>query len=133
QQTFTNMIHQDMEFFDNPLYNTGFLSSVLSADCEACKVITGQNFSMLVMNILSLVIAAVIALVSAWKLALIAVAIYLCVAPVFAFQAQFIKSTAIMAGSVEDMDSPAFVLNELVTNLKMVCAYSLQPKMAADY
>nr|XP_027202829.1 uncharacterized protein LOC113796728 [Dermatophagoides pteronyssinus] len=44
---FTNLIYQDMEFFDNPKNNHGHLSSVISADCQTVKIVSTGDFFLL--------------------------------------------------------------------------------------
>lgn len=132
-KAYNSMLHQDMEFFDDPANNVGFLSSVLSADCETAKGLTGPNMALNVQNLVSLIIGLIIAVVANWRLGLVGSCVYLLVIPISWIQAKQIKSTGIVHGSIDDLESPAFVLNELVTNLKTVAAYNLQADMEEQY
>eukprot|EP01055_Gregarina_sp_Pseudo9_P000106 Gregarina_sp_Pseudo_9__105@NODE_106_length_4254_cov_20_974140_g98_i0_p1_GENE_NODE_106_length_4254_cov_20_974140_g98_i0NODE_106_length_4254_cov_20_974140_g98_i0_p1_ORF_typecomplete_len1335_score339_37ABC_tran/PF00005_27/1_4e43ABC_tran/PF00005_27/1_3e37ABC_membrane/PF00664_23/2_4e43ABC_membrane/PF00664_23/3_3e40SMC_N/PF02463_19/34SMC_N/PF02463_19/2_4e07SMC_N/PF02463_19/38SMC_N/PF02463_19/3_3e05AAA_21/PF13304_6/3_8e05AAA_21/PF13304_6/3_1e05TniB/PF05621_11/0_0001TniB/PF05621_11/0_23TniB/PF05621_11/0 len=133
ENIFSSMLHQDMEFFDNPLHNTGFLSSILSADCETAKMITGANLSVQIQNGFRLIAAVIIAFTAKPALAAVAASLYVIAIPAAIIQSKFTKTTAIDIKKLSDVESPAFVLNEAITNLKSVASYSLQELCVKQY
>eukprot|EP01054_Gregarina_sp_Poly1_P001485 Gregarina_sp_Poly_1__1484@NODE_1371_length_4272_cov_409_771225_g159_i3_p1_GENE_NODE_1371_length_4272_cov_409_771225_g159_i3NODE_1371_length_4272_cov_409_771225_g159_i3_p1_ORF_typecomplete_len1323_score245_79ABC_tran/PF00005_27/8_2e44ABC_tran/PF00005_27/3_6e38ABC_membrane/PF00664_23/1_3e40ABC_membrane/PF00664_23/2_7e41SMC_N/PF02463_19/33SMC_N/PF02463_19/1_6e06SMC_N/PF02463_19/6_8SMC_N/PF02463_19/0_0013AAA_21/PF13304_6/0_00027AAA_21/PF13304_6/1_8e06TniB/PF05621_11/0_0016TniB/PF05621_11/0_029TniB/P len=130
---FGNMLHQDMEFFDNPQHNTGFLSSVLSADCETARMITGANLSIQIQNAFRLLIAVGIGFYTKPLLALVSMALYFIAVPASLVQSKFTRTTAIDISKLTDEESPAFVLNEAITNLRTIAAYGLQQNLFESY
>eukprot|EP01053_Blabericola_migrator_P001250 Blabericola_migrator_1__1249@NODE_1321_length_4808_cov_128_122759_g890_i0_p1_GENE_NODE_1321_length_4808_cov_128_122759_g890_i0NODE_1321_length_4808_cov_128_122759_g890_i0_p1_ORF_typecomplete_len1301_score241_60ABC_tran/PF00005_27/1e43ABC_tran/PF00005_27/1_2e37ABC_membrane/PF00664_23/2e41ABC_membrane/PF00664_23/1_6e39SMC_N/PF02463_19/35SMC_N/PF02463_19/4_5e07SMC_N/PF02463_19/11SMC_N/PF02463_19/2_2e05AAA_21/PF13304_6/0_00014AAA_21/PF13304_6/2_8e05AAA_15/PF13175_6/0_0014AAA_15/PF13175_6/7_5e05TniB/ len=133
KKIFRSLMYQDMEFYDNPAHNTGFLSSILSADCETAKMITGANLSIQVQNGFRLIVAVIIGLYTKPLLALVCMALYVLAIPAAIIQSRFTKTTAIDISQLSDESSPAFVLNEGITNLKTVAAYGLQEDLRAMY
>ncbi|EZG61984.1 putative multidrug resistance protein-like transporter family ATP-binding cassette domain protein [Gregarina niphandrodes] len=133
KETFENVLYQDMEFFDNPAFNTGFLSSVLSADCEMAKTITGLNFIMTYRMIVTLIIGIIIAFTASWKIALVVGGMWCVILPLYALQVQLTKGTSIQVGKTDEVGSPAFVFNEIMMNLKTVAAFNLQLTMEQHY
>eukprot|EP01053_Blabericola_migrator_P000143 Blabericola_migrator_1__142@NODE_1037_length_5638_cov_10_655717_g714_i0_p1_GENE_NODE_1037_length_5638_cov_10_655717_g714_i0NODE_1037_length_5638_cov_10_655717_g714_i0_p1_ORF_typecomplete_len1412_score372_57ABC_membrane/PF00664_23/2_6e42ABC_membrane/PF00664_23/1_3e49ABC_tran/PF00005_27/2_9e40ABC_tran/PF00005_27/8_8e36AAA_21/PF13304_6/6_7e06AAA_21/PF13304_6/5e06SMC_N/PF02463_19/18SMC_N/PF02463_19/2_2e05SMC_N/PF02463_19/51SMC_N/PF02463_19/9_6e05TniB/PF05621_11/0_0034TniB/PF05621_11/0_21TniB/PF05621 len=133
KRVFANTIHQDAEFFDDPRYNTGFLSSVLSADCENMKNVTGQNVSTHVQTVFTCVVSLIIAFVADSRVAAVAIALYFVAVPSGIVQSKLTKPVVINPNSINDEASAAFVLNETVTNLKTIAAYGLQKDMQAMY
>eukprot|EP01054_Gregarina_sp_Poly1_P010731 Gregarina_sp_Poly_1__10730@NODE_815_length_6185_cov_430_635665_g159_i1_p1_GENE_NODE_815_length_6185_cov_430_635665_g159_i1NODE_815_length_6185_cov_430_635665_g159_i1_p1_ORF_typecomplete_len936_score181_49ABC_tran/PF00005_27/1_2e38ABC_tran/PF00005_27/2_8e37ABC_membrane/PF00664_23/2e41AAA_21/PF13304_6/6_5e05AAA_21/PF13304_6/2_1e05TniB/PF05621_11/0_00055TniB/PF05621_11/0_16TniB/PF05621_11/1_3SMC_N/PF02463_19/12SMC_N/PF02463_19/1_7e05SMC_N/PF02463_19/13SMC_N/PF02463_19/0_00091AAA_15/PF13175_6/0_0012 len=133
RKIFVNMLHQDMEFFDNPVHNTGFLSSILSADCETARMITGANLSIQIQNVFRLLAAICIAFSANAALAAVASSLYLLAVPAAFLQSKFTKTASVDINKLTELESPAFVLNEVVTNLRTIAAYGLQELSVAQY
>eukprot|EP01053_Blabericola_migrator_P002223 Blabericola_migrator_1__2222@NODE_1612_length_4168_cov_754_801268_g1050_i0_p1_GENE_NODE_1612_length_4168_cov_754_801268_g1050_i0NODE_1612_length_4168_cov_754_801268_g1050_i0_p1_ORF_typecomplete_len1335_score268_39ABC_membrane/PF00664_23/7_5e42ABC_membrane/PF00664_23/3_8e43ABC_tran/PF00005_27/5_2e42ABC_tran/PF00005_27/1_1e35SMC_N/PF02463_19/27SMC_N/PF02463_19/4_2e07SMC_N/PF02463_19/7_2SMC_N/PF02463_19/0_00014TniB/PF05621_11/1_5e05TniB/PF05621_11/0_019TniB/PF05621_11/0_38AAA_21/PF13304_6/0_0011AAA len=133
KEVFTSMLHQDMEFFDNPAHNTGFLSSILSSDCETAKLIVGTNLSIQVQNLFRLVVSVIIAFTAKPALAAVAASPYVIALPAAFLQSKYTKTSSVDIKKLSDIESPAFILNEAVTNLRTIAAYGLQEAKIHQY
>eukprot|EP00923_Selenidium_pygospionis_P019513 GHVN01034127.1.p1 GENE.GHVN01034127.1~~GHVN01034127.1.p1 ORF type:complete len:529 (+),score=57.43 GHVN01034127.1:1287-2873(+) len=69
QKTFTNLMYQDIAFYDKPENNTGYLAGVLAGDCALTRSLAGDNLSLVVQNISTLLAGIIISFSTAPKLA----------------------------------------------------------------
>ncbi|KAH9513517.1 Multidrug resistance protein 1 [Bulinus truncatus] len=70
QMTFTNILRQDVEYFDHPKHSTGALTTRLATDASMVKNATGIRLSTIIQSIASMGAGIGIAFAFGWKLAL---------------------------------------------------------------
>ncbi|CAL1527237.1 unnamed protein product [Lymnaea stagnalis] len=70
QQTFQNILRQDVEYFDSPKHSTGALTTRLATDASMIKNATGIRLAVIVQSITSMGAGLGIAFAYGWKLAL---------------------------------------------------------------
>ncbi|XP_055388386.1 LOW QUALITY PROTEIN: ATP-dependent translocase ABCB1-like [Condylostylus longicornis] len=136
---FEKMLYQDMSFFDHPDHTTGTLSQILSSDVLLIKGWSGDNIGIIIQNVASMVAGVIIAFTANAKLAAVALAAFLVMIPASAARMKFMKgSTKEIEEGAEVIDccdksvsliSPqtaGYVINETITNIRIVTAYNLQ-------
>lgn len=69
---FSNIVRQEMSFFDKEENSSGTLTAQLSTDPTKLQEMLGQNFGILTIAMVSLVSCSLLALIVGWKLALVA-------------------------------------------------------------
>ncbi|KNC82823.1 hypothetical protein SARC_04906 [Sphaeroforma arctica JP610] len=130
--TFSNLIRQDIAFFDDESNNTGSLTARLATDATLVKDVSGQNQGRIVQNMSTLVTAMVIAFVlGSWKVTLVLLALFPLLIGVSTLQIKFIQ-----AGAKDANDSVAAsgkLATEAVGNIRTVKAFGLQRPIAANY
>eukprot|EP01053_Blabericola_migrator_P004392 Blabericola_migrator_1__4391@NODE_235_length_10999_cov_256_628796_g200_i0_p1_GENE_NODE_235_length_10999_cov_256_628796_g200_i0NODE_235_length_10999_cov_256_628796_g200_i0_p1_ORF_typecomplete_len657_score136_95ABC_membrane/PF00664_23/6_1e50ABC_tran/PF00005_27/8_1e42SMC_N/PF02463_19/68SMC_N/PF02463_19/7_2e08AAA/PF00004_29/1_7e03AAA/PF00004_29/3e06AAA_21/PF13304_6/2_1e05AAA_15/PF13175_6/0_00033TniB/PF05621_11/0_14TniB/PF05621_11/2_6AAA_5/PF07728_14/0_0019AAA_22/PF13401_6/0_0036AAA_16/PF13191_6/0_00 len=132
---FTEMIYQDIAFFDESEHTTGKLSEILSADPVACRGWVGDNLGIYLQNATALVAAIVISFIASAKLAGVCLGGFALMIPAV------IVESKMMGGQTEEFGSNAqqgtettgYILNEVIMNLRTVAAYTLESRMNSKY
>lgn len=69
-EIFNNTLRQDMTFFDNPNHGTGALVSRLSTEPTSLQELLSMNVALIMINIVTVLSSAILAIVYGWKLGL---------------------------------------------------------------
>ncbi|GFN90381.1 multidrug resistance protein 1-like, partial [Plakobranchus ocellatus] len=73
-KSFTSILRQDVEYFDDPKHSTGALTTRLATDASMVRMATGIRLAMIVQSITSMAAGITIAFWFGWKLALLILA-----------------------------------------------------------
>lgn len=92
RRVFRTVMYQDMEFFDDPLNNTGRISSIITADCGLTRGVTGANGALICQSIATLVVAMVFAFLGHPALAAVCCSTYFLLIPAIYLQMSFTKA-----------------------------------------
>ena len=74
--SFTAMLRQDMEFFDDPLNGTGSLTSKLSEDAEKIQTLTGVTLGTIFQLTISLSVSLGASFYYSWRMTLVVLAVF---------------------------------------------------------
>ncbi|KAL5207905.1 hypothetical protein ABZP36_032340 [Zizania latifolia] len=77
--SFSQVVYQDIGWFDDPTNSSGAIGARLSADATSMKSIAGDVFSLIVQSISTAIVGIVIAMIANWKLASIVLCFIPCV------------------------------------------------------
>ncbi|KAH7113669.1 hypothetical protein B0J13DRAFT_656928, partial [Dactylonectria estremocensis] len=69
-EIFNNTLRQDMTFFDDPDHNTGALVSRLSTEPTSLQELLSMNVALIMINIVTVLSSAILAIAYGWKLGL---------------------------------------------------------------
>ncbi|KAH7112747.1 hypothetical protein B0J13DRAFT_657575 [Dactylonectria estremocensis] len=69
-EIFNNTLRQDMTFFDDPDHNTGALVSRLSTEPTSLQELLSMNVALIMINIITVLSSAILAIAYGWKLGL---------------------------------------------------------------
>ncbi|KPM36679.1 Multidrug resistance protein 1 [Neonectria ditissima] len=69
-EIFDNTLRQDMTFFDNPDHGTGALVSRLSTEPTSLQELLSMNVTLIMINVVTVLSSAILAIVYGWKLGL---------------------------------------------------------------
>ena len=119
---FTQILRQDMSFFDTPGRDAGTLSGMLSGDCEAIHQLCGPAIGIRIQTGCTVVVGVVIGLCYQWKLALIATA---CL-PLIMFASLMQQMMMIGANQQKEGDSDDTVVTEALSNVRTVTSFNLK-------
>lgn len=128
--TFESIIYQDMEFFDNPKHTTGTLSEVLSSDTRAVRGWIADNTGIYLNTTVSIIAALIISMLASPKLAGVCLGACLILVPAIILETKFLQ------GAGNDGNSnitSGFIMNETITNIRVVAAFSLEHEMCARF
>ena len=122
---FYSILRQDMTFFDTPGRDSSSLASILSSDTEVVHGLWGPSIGTNLRIVTTMVIGLVVALVYAWRVALVVLATIPCFMIVIVGAAMILKFI-----NVTD-DSP--IKAEALTNIRTVVSLNLQDIMIGRY
>eukprot|EP01071_Lankesteria_metandrocarpae_P010951 Lankesteria_metandrocarpae@DN5386_c0_g2_i1.p1 len=129
--TFDALLHQEISFFDSPENSTGSLSSILSSEVMLVKGWISDNTGIYVQNFATLIYAIIIAFIASPQLAGVTLAGFFILMPASYFEMQAMKGSSDDVGAAAT--KPGFILNETVSNIKIVTSFCLQKEMRRNY
>ncbi|KMU78210.1 lipid A export ATP-binding/permease protein msbA [Coccidioides immitis RMSCC 3703] len=129
---FGAMLSQDIAFFDNPDNSSGSLTARLSTDPQALQDLISSNIGLILIVIVNLVSCTILALVTQWKLAL--VALFGCLPALF--MAGFTRMRMEMKSQDKNaklyLESARFA-SEAVGAIRTVSSLTLESKVYDSY
>lgn len=126
---FGSMLRQNIPFFDDPVNSSGALLNILISDTGLLKVWGGEILALYIQCGTAVVAAMIISMIASWKLGLLSSCAIIILAPLNILHSKFSsgkKRTSSALGVQE-------LLNEVVTNIRIVNAYNLQPSMSLKF
>lgn len=131
-QTFASMLKQDMKWFDEPAHTSGTLSSMLSNDTAAVKIIAGEIQGRKVQNIIVMAFATVLAFaVGSWQATLVFLGVVPFIVATIALD-QRITWYAEAEGD-RSLATAGRLANEMVRNVETITEHNLQERVLAEY
>ncbi|XP_062218589.1 ABC transporter B family member 9-like isoform X2 [Phragmites australis] len=129
--TFQSLVHQEVAWFDDPSNSSGALSARLYIDALNIRRLVGDNLSILVQCIVTLIAGFSIAFASDWKLTLIVI----CVIPLMGsqnyIQVKFLK------GFSEDAkvmyEDASQVVTEAIGSIRTVASFCAEKRVITSY
>ncbi|KAH0473583.1 MAG: hypothetical protein KVP17_003147, partial [Porospora cf. gigantea B] len=128
--TFSNIIHQDIGFFDNSAHNTGALSELMASDCITINSWANTGVGVLLQNLGAIIVALFISFSVSWKLTLVTLAGFVILVPASVMEMKVLASTTKESNKE---GSSGFLLNEVIVNVKTVKAFGLQQVLGSEY
>eukprot|EP01134_Creolimax_fragrantissima_P004039 CFRG4039T1 len=130
--TFSNLIRQDIGFFDDEDNNTGSLTARLATEATLVKEISGQNQGRIVQNISTLTSAMIIAFaLGSWKVTLVLLSLFPLLIAVTTVQTKFIQRGA--ESSNDSIAASGKVATEAISSIRTVKAFGLQQRIVTNY
>ncbi|TYZ58882.1 hypothetical protein PybrP1_007159 [[Pythium] brassicae (nom. inval.)] len=130
--TFASMLKQDMKWFDAPGHSAGALSTMLSNDTAAVKIIAGEIQGRKVQNLVVIAFATALAFaVGSWQSTLV----FLGVVPFIVATVIVDQRTAWYAEEAGDrsLATAGRLANEIVHNAQTITEHNLQERVLAAY
>eukprot|EP01069_Polyplicarium_translucidae_P010732 Polyplicarium_translucidae@DN3394_c0_g1_i5.p1 len=127
---FSDLMYQDIGFFDNPQNATGNLAEILSSDCVLVKGWVGTNLGLGIQNVSSLIAGLIIAFAASAELAAVTLGAFAVMVPASFMEMKFMMTNVTVE---EGEDTASFVMHETITGIRTVAAYGLQDAMAKDH
>ncbi|EZG53101.1 transporter ATP-binding cassette domain protein [Gregarina niphandrodes] len=136
-----SFLHQEIGFFDNTKKAGGaYLADVVAADPKLVATNVCNNMVIIISTISALTAALIVGFIASPKLAGVAIATFVFMAPGAVLESQVTMSGDSSSLSEEDIargevdvDTTAYILLESMQNIKTVQAYSLQELMLDRY
>ncbi|KAE8791088.1 ABC transporter B family member 4-like [Hordeum vulgare] len=129
--SFQSIVHQEVAWFDDPRNFSGALGARLSIDSSNVRRLVGDNLSLMVQIISTLVTGAVIALVADWKLALIII----CVSPLTGIQGY--ANVKFLNGFSQDAkimhEDASQVATDAVSSIRTVASFCSEKRITRIY
>ncbi|XP_044969027.1 ABC transporter B family member 4-like [Hordeum vulgare subsp. vulgare] len=129
--SFQSIVHQEVAWFDDPRNSSGALGARLSIDSSNVRRLVGDNLSLMVQIISTLVTGAVIALIADWKLALIII----CVSPLTGIQGY--ANVKFLNGFSQDAkimhEDASQVATDAVSSIRTVASFCSEKRITRIY
>uniref|UniRef100_A0ACD5Y0L9 Uncharacterized protein n=1 Tax=Avena sativa TaxID=4498 RepID=A0ACD5Y0L9_AVESA len=129
--SFRSIVHQEVAWFDDPKNSSGALGARLSIDASNVRRLVGDNLSLIIQIISTLITGLVIALIADWKLALI----ILCVIPLVGIQSyvqvKFLKGFSQDAKMMYEDASQ--VATDAISSIRTVASFCSEKRITRIY
>eukprot|EP00920_Eleutheroschizon_duboscqi_P008966 GHVT01020504.1.p1 GENE.GHVT01020504.1~~GHVT01020504.1.p1 ORF type:complete len:837 (-),score=190.15 GHVT01020504.1:970-3480(-) len=134
-RAFSNLMYQEISFFDHPVYNPAALASTLSADVALVQGGTTANLAVGIQAMSALVTGVVIAFLASPKLAAIVLAMFFILVPAGAIEGKFMMTDdmAQNADALDDVTTPGYVMSETLSGIRVVASFGLERFMLSRY
>ncbi|RNF25640.1 ATP-binding cassette, sub-family B (MDR/TAP), member 1 [Trypanosoma conorhini] len=126
---FSQILRQDMSFFDIPGRDAGTLSGMLSGDCEAVHQLWGPSIGLKAQTFCTIAVGVVIAFIYQWKLALVALA---CV-PLVALGNLVQHQVALGLTQKNQGTASDTVVTEALSNIRTVTSFNIKDDRVAIF
>ena len=126
---FKAMLRQDIGWFEKAENALGVLTSCLAADVKIVKLASGQSFAGYMQVLSALLTGLIIAFRASWQVALVCFAVVPLMTVSEYFQNEGIKQGDGQTRS--KMDNAVAMLNEMITGIREVQAFSMQTEVIA--
>lgn len=127
---FKSLMKQEIGWYDMEENNSGAIAARLAKEVQLISDATGGNLSRMVMNLFSLGIGIVLALIISWKLALVSIATVPLNAIGAAFQLAMLSGSS---GSSSDVSKAGQVVNEAVVGIRTVATLGMETRLVHMY
>eukprot|EP01012_Entosiphon_sulcatum_P031341 TRINITY_DN393_c0_g1_i1.p1 TRINITY_DN393_c0_g1~~TRINITY_DN393_c0_g1_i1.p1 ORF type:complete len:1254 (+),score=232.49 TRINITY_DN393_c0_g1_i1:49-3762(+) len=128
---FSNILRQDMAFFDNKDHSTGALCNLLSTSATKVQAIFGPTIGMHVQNVLTLGVGLGIAFSQSWKLTLIALIGLPLLAVTGAVNVKVMQGFSEKGGGMYATANT--IALESLSNIRLVTAFNMQDQLILRY
>ncbi|VAH24306.1 unnamed protein product [Triticum turgidum subsp. durum] len=129
--SFQSIVHQEVAWFDDPRNSSGALGARLSIDALNVRRLVGDNLSLIVQIISTLVTGVFIAMIADWKLALILI----CVIPLVGLQGY--AHVKFIGGFSQDAkmmhEDASQVATDAVISIRTVASFCSQKRITRIY
>ncbi|OEH80457.1 ATP-binding sub-family b (mdr tap) related protein [Cyclospora cayetanensis] len=129
ERAFTNIVHQDIAFFDDTKNNTGILCSILSADVASVTTAATGNFVSAFHGFFSFAVGIAIGFWYSWRLALVLLATFILSAGAVAVDHALNRPALNAAGGSSKKkkeDSASATFAEAVSGIRVVMSFGLE-------
>jgi ATP-binding cassette subfamily B (MDR/TAP) protein 1 len=131
-QLFRNMLRQDQKFFDTPGRDVGSLGKVLEGDTEAVHLLWGPALGFKVQMFCNIAGGVIVALIFAWKLALVIIATLPVMVGAGVVQQLIIVGLQNHVESKNEDDEDDVVVESL-TNIRTIAAFNMADRQMAIF
>uniref|UniRef100_A0A8R7P8S3 ABC transporter B family member 4 n=3 Tax=Triticum urartu TaxID=4572 RepID=A0A8R7P8S3_TRIUA len=129
--SFQSIVHQEVAWFDDPRNSSGALGARLSIDASNVRRLVGDNLSLMVQIISTLVTGVVIAMIADWKLAFIII----CVIPLVGIQGY--ANVKFLNGFSQDAkmmhEDASQVATDAVSSIRTVASFCSEKRITRIY
>ncbi|OEL15026.1 ABC transporter B family member 11 [Dichanthelium oligosanthes] len=129
--SFTQVVYQEIGWFDDPLNSSGAIGSRLSTDAASIRGIAGDVLSLIVQNISTAIVGIVIAMVANWKLACIVVCFVPCVFAQSYAQSRFMRGFSADAKKIYEQAST--IASDAIGNIRTVASFCVEDRIVENY
>eukprot|EP00917_Polyrhabdina_sp_WS-2016_P007857 GHVP01017563.1.p1 GENE.GHVP01017563.1~~GHVP01017563.1.p1 ORF type:complete len:1087 (+),score=218.99 GHVP01017563.1:278-3538(+) len=129
--SFTEIVHKEIGFFDNPLHTPGSLSAALSTDIPRIKGWVGDNLGLIIQAASSVIAGVAVSFSANVKLAAACLLVFSIMAPASALEMKAMQGNS--KDLEEESGSSGAVVHEVITNIRTVNAFSLQDEFLVKY
>ncbi|CAL1269177.1 unnamed protein product [Larinioides sclopetarius] len=130
-ETFTNILRQDITWFEDQRHNSGKLASRLSNDIPLMQSAAGFRIALVITSFVSIFTSITIAFIIGWKLALV---LFIAVPIILASGAVQMKmSKANQKRDADLMATASEIASEAIENIKTVQALTLETRFYERY
>ncbi|KAF8792180.1 ATP-dependent translocase ABCB1 like protein [Argiope bruennichi] len=130
-QTFSNVLRQDIAWFDDYRHTSGKLASRLATDIPLMKSAGGLRIGTVISGVVTLLASITIAFVFGWKLALALILVVPILLSAGAMQMKISKGNQIR--DAELMSLASEIASESIENIKTVQSFSLENRFYERY
>ncbi|GBL74148.1 Multidrug resistance protein 1 [Araneus ventricosus] len=130
-QSFTNILRQDIAWFDDFRHTSGKLASRLATDIPLVKTAAGVRIGTVISAIVTLVASITIAFIFGWKLALALIIVVPILLVAGAVQMKTLKGN--QKRDAELMSNASEVASEAIENIKTVQSLTLEERFYERY
>ncbi|KAF8790548.1 ATP-dependent translocase ABCB1 like protein [Argiope bruennichi] len=130
-QSFTNIIRQDIAWFDDDRHSSGKLASRLATDIPLVKTAAGVRIGTVISAVVTLVASITIAFIFGWKLALALIVVVPILLVAGALQMKTLKGN--QKRDAELMSNASEVASEAIENIKTVQSLTLEERFYERY
>ncbi|CAO2038517.1 unnamed protein product [Urochloa humidicola] len=129
--SFTQVVYQEIGWFDDPLNSSGAIGSRLSTDAASIRSIAGDVLALIVQNISTVIVGIVIAMVANWKLACIVVCFVPCVFAQSYAQTRFMRGFSADAKKIYEQAS--IIASDAIGNIRTVASFCVEERIVENY
>ncbi|CAN6278442.1 unnamed protein product [Urochloa humidicola] len=129
--SFTQVVYQEIGWFDDPLNSSGAIGSRLSTDAASIRSIAGDVLALIVQNISTVIAGIVIAMVANWKLACIVVCFVPCVFAQSYAQTRFMRGFSADAKKIYEQAST--IASDAIGNIRTVASFCIEERIVENY
>ncbi|KAJ3689475.1 hypothetical protein LUZ61_018639 [Rhynchospora tenuis] len=129
--TFKRVIHQEINWFDEPQNSSGSISARLSTDPVNVKRLVGDNLAMNVQTLATVISGFLVAIIANWKLTLIILVVIPLVGLQAYFQVKFLKGFSANAKTM--FEEASQVANDAVSGIRTVASFCMEQKVIETY
>ncbi|KAJ3695665.1 hypothetical protein LUZ60_001042 [Juncus effusus] len=129
--TFTSVIHQEINWFDEPENSSGSIGARLSTDALNVKRLVGDNLALNVQTTATVIAGFLVALTASWKLTLVIIGVIPLVGLQGYFQVKFLRGFSANAKTMYEEASQ--VANDAVSGIRTVASFCAEQKVIEMY
>ncbi|KAG7632891.1 ABC transporter-like [Arabidopsis suecica] len=127
EQMLSKILTFEVNWFDIDDNSSGAICSRLAKDANVVRSMVGDRMSLLVQTISAVIIACIIGLVIAWRLAIVMISVQPLIVVCFYTQRVLLKSLSEKASKAQDESSK--LAAEAVSNIRTITAFSSQERI----
>ncbi|KAJ3685940.1 hypothetical protein LUZ61_015104 [Rhynchospora tenuis] len=129
--TFKSVVHQDINWFDEPQNSSGSITARLSTDAVNVKRLVGDNLALNVQTLATVIAGFLVAIIANWKLTLIILVVLPLVGLQGYFQVKFLKGFSANAKTMYEEASQ--IANDAVSGIRTVASFCMEQKVIETY
>ncbi|KAJ4788550.1 ABC transporter B family member 11 [Rhynchospora pubera] len=129
--TFKSVVHQEINWFDEPKNSSGSITARLSTDAVNVKRLVGDNLALNVQTLATVISGFLIAIIANWKLTLIILVVVPMVGLQGYFQVKFLKGFSANAKVMYEEASQ--IANDAVSGIRTVASFCMEQKVIETY
>jgi ATP-binding cassette, subfamily B (MDR/TAP), member 1 len=131
EKSFYKMLQMEVQWYDQPSNTAGALAQQLATDCMMIKALTGERASTSVSQIVTMIVAFIIAFYYCWEMTLLMFGLFPVIGAAFGVQHTLVMRAA--GSAMEATNEAGSVASQTLLNIRTVNAFGLEKMSIAEF